>query len=346
MSNAIYEILENKVVLYSEIVVFLFEHCNFNCSFCFQNHNDITGATRKEIMHKAKMVVDYIKSNKRSQGFNVQTMGGELFQDIWINKDFLSIYEEYVNFIKSNTGGIDVQINFVTNLAFEKTSKDVLDFLEKNDLYFIISYDSRGRFTEKQLITFKENVEIFKNRIKQVGCVSTKQNFEAVISGDTMFDYLYSMFPCVWDSFIPSKKVKNPEKIMPKESDMLKFQKHLVDNYPECINIKPFVDDSTHNRMSCTRGNSYVIMPNNETPKGCMEAKILKDPISPDLASGAIIEKFLKQYNCLECEFYQKCPFSCFIKNEYSKLERDVGECIFKETFKYAKEKKKNEYLA
>jgi hypothetical protein len=72
-------------------------------------------------------------------------------------------------------------------------------------------------------------------------------------------------------------------------------------------------------------------------PSGCSGSVLLRDGSTKNLGSTIIIQKFFEQYNCFECEYFKKCPFTCFIKNDYKKIVRDVGECVFKETFKYVK---------
>jgi hypothetical protein len=337
LRDDIYKAIDNKVILHSEVVVCLFEHCNMECVFCPQNHASIVGASREEILSKVDLIVNYINSNKRSTHFKIHTMGGELFQDRWISKGFLDIYSEFIEQIKSRINSDkDVEFNFITNLVFDQTD-EVMSFIEKNDLMLSVSYDVKGRFNSAQYESFKRNIELFKHKIRMVSCVGTKQNMEAIIDGDEYFSYLYSLFPCDWDSFLPSVSIS--EKLMPSETDLLKFYKFLVDNYPDCINISYFTGAAISNRMSCTRGNSFTVMPDGSRPKGCSGSVLLTSPSSNDLFSGAIVEKFINTYNCFQCEFYKKCPFTCFIKNDYSKIKRDLGECVFKETFKYVTDK-------
>jgi hypothetical protein len=337
LNDLVYEAIESKIVLHSEIVVCLFEHCNMECIFCPQKHDNIVGASREEILSKVDSITKYINSNKRSTHFKVHTMGGELFQDKWINEGFLEIYSEFISAVNNNIDeGKEVEFNFITNLVFNNAPA-VLNFLTQNNLVISVSYDSKGRFNAQQFETFKKNVDLFKDKIRVISCVGTKQNMEAVIAGDEYFGYLYSLFPCDWDSFLPSVPVS--EKLMPSETELLNFYKHLVDNYPDCINISYFTDDSVSNKMSCTRGNSFTVMADGSNPKGCSGSVLLSNPTSNDLFSGAIVEKFINTYNCFECEFYKKCPFTCFIKNDYSKIKRDLGECVFKETFKYVRDK-------
>ena len=328
-----YELIDKKIIDYAELVICLFDHCNLKCVFCPQDHNNTQGASEKEILSKVPGIVEWINNNKRSKYFKLHIMGGEIFQDIWIENQFLSIYQKFIDEIKSKVDSEKTLVfNFVTNLVFFETKK-VLDFLKENNLKISVSYDSHGRFTNTQFDIFKNNIEIFKDKIEMISLVMTKQNIEAVIKGDSYFDYLYNNFKCDWDSFLPSVSVS--ETLMPKESDLLKFYKHLVDNYPSCLNISYFTEDSRENRMSCTRGNSYTVMYDGTNPVGCSGSVLLGDSSTKNLGSTIIIQKFFDQYNCFECEYFKKCPFTCFIKNDYKKIVRDVGECVFKETFKY-----------
>ena len=328
-----YELIDKKIIDYAELVICLFDHCNLKCVFCPQDHNNTQGASEKEILSKIPGIVEWINNNKRSKYFKLHIMGGEIFQDIWIENQFLSIYQKFIDEIKSKVDSEKTLVfNFVTNLVFIETKK-VSDFLEENNLKISVSYDSHGRFTNTQFDIFKNNIEIFKDKIEMISLVMTKQNIEAVIKGDSYFDYLYNNFKCDWDSFLPSVSVS--ETLMPKESDLLKFYKHLVDNYPLCLNISYFTENSRENRMSCTRGNSYTVMYDGTNPAGCSGSVLLRDGNTKNLGSTIIIQKFFDQYNCFECEYFKKCPFTCFIKNDYKKIVRDVGECVFKETFKY-----------
>jgi organic radical activating enzyme len=334
---SLYQLIDNKVIDYAEIIICLFEHCNLTCAFCPQDHNSLIGVSQEKILGKVPRIVNWIKDNKRSTQFKIHLMGGELFQDIWIEQNFIQIYQELIDQIRSQVDSDkELVFNFITNLVFDNT-QEVMDFLVKNDLKVSVSYDSKGRFNKSQLETFKKNIEIFKDRIEMISLVMTRQNMEAVIAGDDYFDYLYNNFLCDWDSFLPS--VNSSEVMMPKESDLLKFYKHLVDRYPNCLNIEYFTKPEYQKKMSCTRGNNFTIMHDDTTPQGCSGTILLKDKTTKDLASEQIVINFFKEYNCFECEYFKKCPFTCFIKNDYNKLNKDVGECVFKLTFKYVEQK-------
>lgn len=336
---SLYQLIDSKVIDYAEIIVCLFDHCNLTCVFCPQEHNSKLGASRDEIMSKVPDVVKWINENSRSTYFKIHIMGGELFQDEWIDAGFLDHYQDFINEIrKAVPAEKQIAPNFVTNLVFDRTDA-VKGFLDRNNLKVSSSYDPKGRFNDAQLNVFKRNVEIFKSHIEMFSIVLTRQNMRAVINGDVYFDYLYQNFVTDWDSLIPAVEGTG-EVLMPKESEMLEFYKHLVDHYPKCLNITYFTEPSSGNKMSCTRGNNFTIMRDGSVPKGCSGSVLLKDNASAEIWSPVIVQKFFDQYNCFECEYFKNCSFTCFIKNDYKKIVRDVGECVFKETYKYVESKK------
>lgn len=337
-----YDVIDNKVVDYCEIVTCLFEHCNLNCIFCPQDHNSIVGSSRKEILAKAQTISHYINNNTRSVDFSVHIMGGELFSDYWLQKDYLLIYEKFIRLIRKNVKeDKNVIFNFVTNLVFERHHL-VRDFLDRNGLKISISYDPHGRFNSYNNTLFKQNVERFKDRIRMVSCVQTLQNIKAIKHGDEYFDYLYSLFPVDWDHLLPSTGKKSDLAIMPRESEVLKFYKILIDKYPKCRNIEHFTNGKSENKMTCTRGNSLTIMPDGTIPKGCSGSVLLKEYNTEDLGGTKIMENWVDKYNCFECQYFKRCPMSCFIKSDFKHLEDDLPDCAFRMAFKYADEKIKH----
>ena len=335
--DSLYKIIDTKVIDYAEIVVCLFDHCNLRCVFCPQDHDLLDGATEKEILSKVPGIVDWIKNNQRSKYFKLHIMGGELFQDQFIQAGFINYYQKFIDEINTQTQGLDKQItfNFISNLVFLET-QPVLDFIETNNFKISVSYDTKGRFATGQFDIFKDNIELFKHRIEMISSVMTRQTMIAITEGDEYYDYLYSNFKCDWDSFLPS--VEKSQFLMPKESESLAFYKKLVKDYPKCINIKPFVDSTPQNKMSCTRGNSYTVMYDNTNPTGCSGSALLRESKTENLGSTKIISNFMEKYNCFSCEFFQRCPFTCFIKQDYKFLVDDEAQCVFKSTFEYSRD--------
>ena len=334
-----YDVIDKKVVDYCEIVCCLFEHCNFNCVFCPQNHDSVAFANEKDILAKAPVIANYINNNKRSRYFSIHIMGGELFQDRWIDEGFLEIYEKFINAIQENLiTDKQVVYNFVTNLAFTRVT-EMMYFITRNDLKMSISYDPHGRFNPEQKKIFLKNLEYFKHHIRMVSVVMTKRSMKSIIDGDKVFDQLYELYPVDFDHLLPSTGTKADRTLMPKESEVLEFYKVLVDRYPECINILPFTNGKPQNKMTCTRGNSLTVMPDGSIPKGCSGSVLLQDYNTPDLGGTQIIENWVDKYNCFECKYFQRCPMSCFIKADFKHIEEDLDDCVFRQTFKYRDEK-------
>ncbi len=168
-----YDFIKSKIVSHAEVVLCFFDHCNLNCVFCPQDHAQMEGASRKEILDKVQTCITWIKEHQKSDIFKVHMMGGELFQDHWIEKGFLEIYQEVVDEFKNSVpSDKKVLPNFVTNLVFERR-EEVRDFLKKNNLKFSISYDSRGRFNRKQRDLFESNIEFFKDEINDTSVISS-----------------------------------------------------------------------------------------------------------------------------------------------------------------------------
>lgn len=338
--SEIYSVINQKVIDYAEIIVILFEHCNLRCAMCPQNHETFENTEKEKILSKVDYVSDWINNHQKSKYFKIHIMGGEVFEDIFVEKGYLDIYQEFIDRVNSNIIDKDKEVvhNFVTNLVFTNT-QPVLEFLDKNDLKVSTSYDSTGRFSPRDLEIFKQNIELFKDKISMVACVMTAPTMKAVIKGDDYFDYLYQNFLIDWDSLWPTKGTKVDRTLMPKESETYEFYKTLVDRYPKCLNVEHFVTDKPSMKMTCTRGNNTTILQDNSVPKGCSGAAYLKDGKTEDLASDKILINFFEKYNCFECEFFQRCPFTCFIKADYKYIEEDLDECVFKKTFRYAREK-------
>jgi len=335
-----YNIINSKVVDHSEIVLILFDHCNLSCAFCPQEHDDMTGSTEEEIMKKVPLVVDFINNNRRSKEFYIHTMGGELFQDYWIEKGYLDIYQKFIDeVIEKVDKDKKVIFNFVTNLIFTQTEK-IFNFLEKNNLNISSSYDMAGRFNSETLNVFKNNFQIFKDKIKTVNVVLTKQNIQSLMRGDDFFDHIYQNCVIDFDSFLPAGKTETNKFQMPSEKNTFEFYKLLVDKYPNVLNVASFVGKEKQNKMTCTRGNNFTVLKNNFIPEGCSGSVFLADRKSDEVGSPKIIQNFIEKYNCFSCEYYQKCSFTCFIKHDFKFIEEDMNTCLYKEVFKYVDDKK------
>lgn len=71
-------LLEKKRSPTQEISVYLFEHCNLRCAFCWQDHEDRTGID--SVRSKLAVIEKYFAEEPRS-AVSLSIMGGEVFDD-------------------------------------------------------------------------------------------------------------------------------------------------------------------------------------------------------------------------------------------------------------------------
>lgn len=336
---SIQDLISSKVPDYAEIEIFFFEHCNLRCVHCFQDHDSTLGMGKIQILEKIQIIENFFaRSNKTDVVLNI--MGGELFQD-HLMEEYLPIYTEFIEGVEAaaKTYNKSPRFNFVTNLL---TTKHELfkNWLDKHQLKLSVSYDLSGRFNINQLLQFKHNIELYKDYVNIICLVATRQNIKLLLEGqDAYYDYLYNTFDCYWDQLTPGPTV--PTDLVPSERQYLDFMLFLVDNYPKCTNLEAFVNKQQHNKMSCPSLNKLLIEANNAT-SSCriQQHKVSNDFISPASdTNDFIIEKWINDKNCFTCEYFNRCPFSCFVRNDWARLVRDFDGCIYKETFKYVDSK-------
>ena len=328
-------ILASKVPDYAEIEIFFFEHCNLKCVHCFQDHDATVGMDRQSILSKVSLIESFFKKTPKKD-VTLNIMGGELFQDHLLD-EFLPIYSEFINEVKLLSVKYNKisKFNFVTNLLATKHDT-FIKWLVEHRLKLSVSYDLSGRFNINQLLQFKHNIEIYKEYVGIICLVSTRHNIKLLVEGkDKYFDYLYNNFDCYWDQLTPGPTV--PTELVPSERQYLEFLKYLVDHYPKCTNLDAFVNGKSENKMSCPSINKLLIETNNATSS----CRIKQHKSSNDFISfvkdtnDVIIEKWIEDKGCLTCEYFRRCPFSCFVRNDWKRLERDFDGCIYKETFRY-----------
>lgn len=330
-----------------EYTLHLFEKCNLKCSFCWQDHNALKGVDT--ILEKMVPIKEFLdQETKPKVSFNV--MGGEIFDDSIFNRklfdNYIDLSLEIVNYAKSKN--IEARINFVSNLVTEQPQKvaELLDTLTslgiKNTL--VTSYDSRGRFNKAQFTLFKQNVEILRERIASVSMLLTKPVIRQIMNeGDEYFKYLYKEgFEIYFDYYTPTiendqtQTTDQMQTVMaPSDLDLLKVFYYLVDHYPNVQPIKAWIENTT-NTASCRRS-KLVLADGTKCLCGNLQlteeknirfynATIKKDD------NGEIEDNFLKRWDCLSCEYFERCQLGCFMQHDYAARGQMV-ECPFKLTF-------------
>lgn len=335
---SIQNLIQSKVPDYAEIEIFFFEHCNLRCVHCFQDHVNKDGMSRERILEKLPLIEKFFKATPKTEVI-LNIMGGELFQDS-ILEEFLPVYSEFICGVKDlgKKHNKSCRFNFVTNLLMTQHDQ-FTQWLQGHGLKLSVSYDLSGRFNTSQFETFKSNIERYKEHIGLISLVSTKQNINVLMRNENpYYDYLYDTFDCYWDQITPGPTV--PTVLVPTESEYLRFLKHLIDHYPRCTNLEAFTNKKQSNKMSCPSLNKLLIEADNKT-SSCRihKHKESNDFISPvSDTNDNIIEKWIKDRDCFSCEYFKRCPFSCFVQHDWKRLVRDFDGCIYKEAFKYVDE--------
>lgn len=127
----------------------LWNNCNNNCKFCYQkmhykpcNHGDKIKSINK--------VIEFLSSDKFIKGSHILLVGGELFDDISINNEFLKL----INLVNKMMINKDIDLLYInTNLIYQDVSLllDTLNALDHsiyNRIRFTTSYDLCGRFKD------------------------------------------------------------------------------------------------------------------------------------------------------------------------------------------------------
>lgn len=325
-------LLHDKITESTEIELHLFEYCNLSCSFCGQNHKSKEGMD--SIVDKASQVIDFMK-NSPMQSHTVNIMGGEIFNDDIPESIFLD-YERFCTLILEYAKAHDLIVifNFVTNLIFTKNIPYVERLLKKFVRANIsTSYDFAGRGLDiNRMMTFKANLERFKNRVGVVGFVMTRPSLRKLIADKDKYfkEVLYPNFPLYFDWYVPENSA---DKMMPSEQEMLDGLLFMAKQYPNMEPVKSMLENE-HNKMTCYSLNKVTILPDGKEVT-CRYLEYEEDKFTNKvdyLSNANIIQAHLDRNDCMSCEFYSRCQFRCFVQADWKDQER-LPTCFIKTFF-------------
>jgi len=323
-------LLRNKVNDYIEVEVCLFQYCNMGCKFCFQDNKDKTGLNTISLMQHR--VADWIKEEKSGLPLKVSILGGELFQ-----KNLINIFYKYQKFCKDlKFGALDRKIDFcfISNLNF---SEDVAFYVENAVLFSSKAFlGTSWDFSDRKVNPyFHTNLLRFKEHINAITFVLTRPSIQKLISGENLdyFTWLTENFEVQWDYYTPNKFA---DTLMPSDKEIYDALCFLIENYPELPQVQNLLYNK-ETKTSCLSPNKVTFLPNGEIV-ACRYAKDeqskFRTPIDRE-CNGNIISTYIQEKGCLTCEFYKRCPLSCFVMNDHSlyKEREELDECFFKKIF-------------
>jgi hypothetical protein len=330
-------LLDKKRDPEQEYTLHLFEYCNLTCQFCWQDHDALVGIDT--VPDKIKPIFELLDAERRSAVcFNI--MGGEIFAD----EVFPKLYNQYLDLakaLKSKCSQLnkELKINWVTNLVNTNSNliRQLIDDCNKHNIKSELStsYDPKGRFNKSQFLNFKVNLYSLKDIVGTVSILLTKTNINHFISNkDNFLDQLYNdKFYIYFDYYMPDKNWKYSA---PSDQDMYDFFTYCVDNYPRVEPVNSWILNQS-NYASC-RSSKLVI--EDGTKCNCGNLVMGEKDVEPYTSTirpnnNLEIENwFLEKYNCVSCEYLNKCSFGCFMERNNKYLET-MNDCVFKETFKY-----------
>jgi radical SAM protein with 4Fe4S-binding SPASM domain len=333
--DLIRDILGNKQPSRTEIEVSFFQLCGLKCAFCWQDHDDTTGI--ESIKDKAETVIEYAKNWEHIKKItNVTMTGGELFQDSF-DKD---IYDQYLFFMqKINNSKLKTDINFtlITNLNFNSnTLEKVIDLLKKAENLGIecklgTSWDPTGRPLGS---SFDKNIKILKKYILGITIVLTKPSIDNILrKNNDYLDYLYENYSIDFDYYVPTEYA---DKMMPSDRDLLNIFRMFTVKYKNFKTVESWLK-SDYNEISCGNLNKITILPDGSlVPCRQLDYKqeSFNSPIQKD-TNSVMINNYLSKYNCLGCEYFNKCTLSCFVMNDHKTYtgKETLSKCLYKILF-------------
>ena len=331
-------ILERKRDPEQEYTLHLFEYCNLRCSFCWQDHENVVGLNT--ITEKLDPIEKFLQTETRhSVIFNI--MGGEVFAPEIFDINLLDQYKKLSLGILNLSKKYDkkVKVNWVSNLVTNKI-KEIEDLLEYSgeiglSAELVTSYDPRGRFNLNDFIQFKKNMEYFGKRVTCISMLLNAPNIEYILKdNDPYFKKLYNEgFYIYFDYYMPDESA---EFQAPSDQQLRDVFKHFIDNYPKVHPISEWIENNT-NYASC-RSSKLVLADGTMCQCGNLvqDEKVIKFYSSKieKMDNSTIENNFLEKYDCVSCEYLDRCSFSCFMQHDY-KFRDELDECVYKLTHRY-----------
>lgn len=359
MPNGLSKINFNYESKSYDLTISLFEKCNLDCNFCFQNH-----INKKVDLDKIKNIPNLIKTqiNKEIKKYNIQFLniliwGGEIFMDSLPNQIFI-LYEnltlELLNVIKCE----NIKIYWTTNGIFSRREK-ILSLLNNTNSKISFSYDVIDRFKKDDLkVLWKENLLYFKekNLLNIISLVLTKENINAIVNtSDIILTdlFLNDAYNLDINYYIPCET--NKKECIPSSEEIYSFYKYCIDNKIYKIKIiqeilktvsSIYNDYDIEKYCDCKYFTHIQI---DEVSKNCVKRlgkdynlnffyNKLTNEVSDDNCNEVKNSLAIIKMNCMYCKYFNRCQGFCWLSilSKYNNLKF----CPLKKIYQYIIEEK------
>lgn len=239
----------------SELLLFLWNHCNNRCSFCY---NQTYYHLPLNVKEHLSICNDILNSNFIENFNYLRFLGGELF-DGGIHKlnvefEFQKILDSTLNLLKNDK--IE-RLNLLTNLIYNNIEdlQHTIDFFDQNGMLnrldLSTSYDWVGRFTKETEKWWWNNINWILNTYKNVkidiGVIMTQPLITNITKEWLDGFFIKTQHRCnirfneLDTAIIKNTKENSPFKMLfPKRLDFIKFLKNLKDwNYYDLLGVEP-----------------------------------------------------------------------------------------------------------
>lgn len=345
-------VFKNKAPDYTEIEISFFELCNLHCRFCWQDNYNPTGVNT--IAEKADIVIDYLEINKSKLKDNIQVhmLGGELFEDS------IDFYDQYLEFVLKIQKHCETEFPtknllfvFLTNMNFQKDEtlkkleKFLVDMVNGNCKFVLTtSWDPTGRPLAGETTTrFHHNITYFKKYVAEITFVLTKQTIRKLLNLQTPYlDLLIEQgFKIDYDYYMPTSAV---DSLMPSDREIYEALSCLLKRYPSIKKLEVFKrqNDDFVGKLSCASLNKITILPDG-TLTNCRHLNYDQKDFETEIfneSNSSMIMNYISKKECLSCEFFIKCPLSCFVMSDHKKFigNKELDECLYKKVYRNSEE--------
>jgi organic radical activating enzyme len=330
-----------------EVSLSLFNKCNLNCKFCFQDKSSkIDIEAIKNIPDKLTSFIPNELMRTGSNGVLIRLWGGELFSDD-IPDSMFEVYENLCRDIvyKLNKKIPDTEIKFIcTTNGVLKNHNRLEKFLKDVNSKLALSYDPIGRFkNKKQLDMFLNTYQYFKNNLTCMAITLTKPTIYRFINNDEIFN----SFPITLDIDM-NYYVSNTgwEYELPSDDDLFNFYKWAMDNKRFNIIYKilnGFIFNSKDAVINSCICKNFTLYSNNEYINDCV--KIMSDFPSEDFYGENYKHitwenscdlrtsiGFIK-LGCLYCKYQPLCSGICWCSIIFKYY--NISKCPIQKLYEY-----------
>lgn len=335
---------------YIELAIPLFERCNLNCKFCFEDHIS-SKIDYEEIRNIPYKIIDQLE--KEIQKLNpkeilLRLWGGELFFDT-LPDEIFDVYRKLINNFKQVMQerhlSQKIDINFLSNGVFTKYDR-VDSLLKDTGASISFSYDPIDRFSsESQKDIWLNTLTHYKNKTRYVSITLTEQSIDKYIEGDTYFDKIPEYIGIDVNYYTANPNWRD---LLPGDDDFYRFFKWGIENKKYNIRVigsllkymipeeKVFVERYCDCKFALQYQNGTCIKDCSKRASTLDRSKFYgkyTSDIDEDNVTEAKSTLGLLKRGCLECAHYDYCHMTCWIALLFD--EYKVTKCPFARAYDY-----------